>query len=167
MRKATPLFALLIFALPAAGQTALQNSKFKIQDSETAALAQPFLPVILQNSRPDHTRRDFWVLAGVGAGLTGLDVWTSQRNQARGAIEGWSSWEMGRRPGVARMSVALGAECLAWNGAAYLLDRRGHHRLARIAQLAGAGLETAAVTNNLAWQPPAAVAPTPSRPLPR
>ncbi|MFZ0964585.1 MAG: hypothetical protein WAO35_27315 [Terriglobia bacterium] len=49
------------------------------------------------------------------------------------------------------MELTLAAVAAAWNGAAYLLDRRGNHRLARMAQAAGVDNESAAVLNNTLW----------------
>ena len=66
-----------------------------------------------------------------------------------GFYEQWSAWELGRHPGLPRLALTLAAEEAAWTGGAWLLDRRGHHRLARIALAAKAGLESSAIANNL------------------
>ena len=179
----------LAFAAAGFGQaSSISNSQFKIPNSlvnlaageapmlgaptrattattATAAAGQPFLPVIVQAVPSNHARRTFWIMAGTEAALTGLDIWTSQRNQAHGAIESWSAWEMGRTPGAARMSLTLLGEAAARNLAAHWLDSRGHHRWARAVQFAGSGVEASAVVNNFVWAANHSSAPEASAPV--
>ncbi len=90
-------------------------------------------------------------MLGLNLGLDVVDTQTSEMAQRRGAVETWSSWKMGPRPSASRMELTLAAQAAIWSAAAIALDRRGHHRLARLAQLGGVGEEAAAITNNLLW----------------
>ena len=151
MNKFSSLFFLFFLALRAVGQA--PNFKFQIADSGLKVASPRAAAAITPASKPappSHTRRNFWILVGATLALDAVDTATSQANFGPGAHEAWSGWEMGQRPGAARMGITLGAETAAWSIAAYLLDRRGRHKLGRWAQLAELGIESAAITNNVA-----------------
>ena len=156
MNKLSSFIVLLLFVLPAAGQSGgdfkfnIPDSRLQIPDfgSQSSKAAIGTLPAGSRQSSNGRVGGSFWVLAGITGGLVAADVASSQGLFRLGSHESWSGWEMGRQPGVLRMSATLGTEAALWSFAAYRLDRHGRHKLARLFQLAEVGIEAAAVISN-------------------